>query len=305
MQAKLERTSEMLYSLDKEQVNKLTYTYSLADFQNAEMLVAIFKTDPDIVREILPKPLKTSSDAYGMAFVARYPETNFGCVYNEGALFLNCEFKGERGAYCLSMPVDDDIAMAGGREYYGYPKKMAENISLERNGDYVVGSVIRKGTEIIRIECQLDQDAPDDVFENLAYPTEDWDGIKCQKFISFPFKYFPSPSGNSFDYFPRLIREPVLFRPLGKLRAGTGQICLGCTAYEPLGVIPVNSISNIAYGVFHNTMLPGRVVGRVWNPLRFSKHAFFKVDSVPTIIDHFDADQIEQSKTIMQKAKRY
>ena len=295
----------MLYSLKKEQLDKLTNAYMLADFQNAEMLFAIFKTDPDIVQEILPKPLKPSLDAYGIVFVARYPETNFGCIYNEGALFLNCEFKGERGVYCLSMPVDDDMAMIGGREYYGYPKKMAERISLERNGDQVVGYVSRKGTEIIRIECQLDQNAPADLFENLAYPAEDWDGIKCQKFVSFLFKYFPSPSGDSFDYFPRLIREAVLFRPIGELRAGTGRVSLGCTDYDPLGVIPVNSISNIAYGVFHNTMLPGRIVGRVWNPLRFSKHAFFKVDSVPTIINHFDANQIEQSKTIMQKAKRY
>ncbi len=30
--------------------------------------------------------------------------------------------------YCLSMPVDDDMAMAGGREAFGYPKKMAEVI---------------------------------------------------------------------------------------------------------------------------------------------------------------------------------
>ena len=295
----------MLYSLEKDQLDKLANAYTLADFQNAEMLFAVFKTDSSVVQEILPQPLKPSSDAYGIVFVGSYPETNFGCIYNEGALFLNCEFKGERGVYCLSMPVDDDMAMIGGREYYGYPKKMAERISLERNGDHVVGCVVRKGTELIRIECHLEKDAPDDLFGNLAYPTEDWNGIKCQKFVSFLFKYFPSPSSDNFDYFPRLVREPVLFRPLGKLRAGTGKVSLGCTDYDPLGVIPVHSISNIAYGVFHNTMLPGRVVGRVWNPLRFIKHAFFKVDSVPTIINNFDPNQIDKSKTIMQKAKRY
>lgn len=295
----------MLYSLKKDQLDKLLNSYFLADFLNAEMLFAIFRTAPDIVQEILPQPLKPSLDAYGIAFVARYSDTNFGCVYNEGALFLNCEFKGERGIYCLSMPVDDDMAMIGGREFYGYPKKMAERISLESNGNYVVGCVTRKGTEIIRIECQLENEAGDDLFGNLAYPTEDWDGIKCQKLVSFLFKHFPSPSGDNLDYFPRLIREPILLRPIGKLRAGTGKIFLGCTASDPLGVIPVNSISNITYGLFHNTMLPGKIVGRVWNPFRFMKHACFKMDLVPTIIDNFDPNQVERSKTIMQKAKRY
>ncbi len=295
----------MLYSLNKDQVEKLAAAGSLADFTNAEMVLVIFKTDPNLVREILPLPLTPAPEAHGIAFVASYPETNFGCVYREGALFLNCEFKGERGFYCLSMPVDDDMAMVGGRESFGYPKKMAERISLDRNGNSVVGSVVRKGTEIIRVECQLGQDASDDAFENLAYPTEDWNGIQCQKVISFLFKYFPSPSGDTFDYFPRLIREPVLFRPLGKLRAGTGKLSLGCTAYDPLGVIPVNSISSIAYGLFHNTMLPGKVMARVWNPLRFIKHAYFKVDIAPTVLDNFDPSQIEQLKAIRQKLRQY
>lgn len=295
----------MLYSLSKDQVGKLAGAGTLADFTNAEMLFVIFKTDPDVVREILPRPLVPSPQAHGIAFVASYPETNFGCVYHEGALFLNCEFRGEHGFYCLSMPVDDDMAMVGGREFYGYPKKMAQRISLDRSGDSVVGSVIRKGAEIIRIECDLGPDASDDAFEDLAYPAEDWNGIKCQKVVCFLFKYFPSPSGDTFDYLPRLIREPVLFRPLGKLKAGIGKLSLGCTAYDPLGVIPVNSISAMTYGLFHNTMLPGKVVARVWNPLRFLKHAYFKVDSAPTILDSFHPGQIEQSKAIRQKLRRY
>ncbi len=294
----------MLYSLKKEQLDKMANSYIVPDFPNAEMIFAIFETNRDIVHEILPHPLKPSADARGVAFVGKYPETNFNPGYNEGALLLNCEFKGERGAYCLSMPVDDDMAMVGGREVYGYPKKIADGISLERKDATVIGSVTRKGTEIIRIECQLTHDTPDDFFGKLAYPTEDWDGVKCQKVVSFLFKHFPGPGGN-LDYLPRLIREPVLFRSLGKLKTGIGEIKLSSTEYDPLGEIPVESIISIFYGRFHNTMLPGKVVGRVWNPLRFIKHAFFKTDIVPIILDNFDPDQVEKAKGIAQKAKKY
>ncbi len=294
----------MLYSLNKEQLGKLAKTHLVADFPNAEMLFAIFETNPDIVREVLPHPLKPASVARAVAFVAKYPETNFGCVYNEGALLLNCEFKGEQGAYCLSMPVDDDMAMIAGRETYGYPKKIADAITLESSGSTVVGRVSRKGTEIIRIECQLDRDTPDDFFGGLAYPTEDWDGAKCQKVVSFLFKYFPGP-GDKFDYLPRLVREPVFFRSLGKLKTGNGQIKLSSTKYDPLAEIPVKSIVSIFYGRFHNTMLPGKVVGRVWNPLRFIRHAFFKTDMVPTLLENFDPSQIDKAKMILKKAKKY
>jgi acetoacetate decarboxylase len=305
MKNRSERRTKMLYSLKKEQLEKLANSYILADFPNAEVLLAIFETNPDIVREVLPHPLEPSSDARGVAFVGRYPETHFAPPYNEGALLLNCEFKGERGTYCLSMPVDDDTSMIAAREYYGYPKKIADAITLESDGTTAVGSVIRKGTEILRIECQLDNDAPDDFLGSLSYPTEDWDGIKCQKVVFFSFKYFPSPGGKGFDYLPRLIREPVLLRPLGKLKTGNGQIKLSSTIYDPLGEIPVESMISIVYGRFHNTMLPGKVVGRVWNPLRFMKHAFFKTDMFPTIIESFDPNQVDKAKLIAQKAKKY
>jgi acetoacetate decarboxylase len=294
----------MLYNLSKGQLDKVMKATTLSEFTNAEILLASFKTNPEVIREILPKPLKPSPDSSGTVFVARYPQTNFGSVYNEGALFLNCEFKGERGGYCLSMPVDEDMAMIGGREIYGYPKKMAEKISLERNGDHVIGSVIRKGTELIRMECQLEKEAPGDILGNLASVTEDWEGVKCYKFISFLFKHFLSPGSDSFDYFPRLVREAILFRPTGNLKIGTGNVTLRSSACDPLGEIPVESVSIMMHGFFHNSMLPGKVVGRVWNPFRFLKHAFFKIDYIPELLENFDPNQIEQVRTIIKQAKK-
>ena len=295
----------MLYCLSPKDLDKLANIHFLADFPNAEMLIATFETDPDVARQILPKPLTFSKDNLARAFVARYPETNFGCVYNEGALFLNCEFRGERGSYCLSMPVDDDMALIGGRETYGYPKKMADQITLENDDVSVIGSVTRKGTEILRIECTLGGDAPDDAMAGFGFPTKDWNDQPCQKLISFLFKHFPSAGGKSFDYFPRLIREPVLFRPAGALQTGTGSVTLKSTPVDPLGEIVVGPIKSMFYGKFHNTMLPGKVVKRVWNPMKFIKHAFFKNDYLPTILNNFDSTQVERDKKIYHMAKNY
>ncbi len=53
------------------------------------------------------------------------------------------------------MPVTDDTALIAGREVYGFPKQIAERIELSRSASAVVGSVVRKGTEILRIEATL------------------------------------------------------------------------------------------------------------------------------------------------------
>jgi acetoacetate decarboxylase len=295
----------MLYHLSQEQFDQLSKLNFLADFPRAEMLLATFRTDFEIAKNIIPEPLQITKEAFATAFVARYPETNFGCVYNEGALFLNCEYKGEKGVYCLSMPVDDDMAMISGRENFGYPKKLAEQIKLEKEARRVVGSVIRKGVEILRLECQLENEASAEALKYLGEPALDWDGTPCYKLISFLYKYFQSPDGKRFDYLPRLVREPVLFRSTGKIEQGAGKVILTSSPVDPLGEVPVKEVVVMLYGKWHNTMLPGKVVARAWNPLKFARHAFFKTDLIPTLLKHYDPNQTDKKKSIMRLAKRY
>lgn len=292
----------MLYHLSKEQVDYLFGLHFIADFQKAEMLLAYFKTEFKVVKEILPPPLKALEEPLAMVFVAKYPETNFGCVYNEGALLVQCQYKGEYGYYCLSMPVDDDMAMISGRETFGFPKKLADKISLEIENDLVTGSVFRKGVEILKIECRLEKESDGSI---IGDPIVDWDGLTGFKATNFLFKYFTGPDNGGFDYFPRLIREPVLFRPVGKLMQGKGRVILASTPSDPLGEVPVGTIVNMLYGKWHNTMLPGKVIGMTWNPIRFARNSFFKTDFAPTLLSSYDPKSLARRKEIFNKAKRY
>jgi acetoacetate decarboxylase len=146
----------MPYVLSREEFRwLLTVGPFLAEFPGAEMLAVRFRTDRDVVARLLPRPLTAPVDAYGLAFVAHYPDTNFGVTYREGALCVDAGYRGETGFYCLAMPVDNDVAMVEGREVFGYPKKVADHITLERSEQHVVGSVVRRGSEILRIEGDL------------------------------------------------------------------------------------------------------------------------------------------------------
>ena len=200
----------MLYCLKKEELEKLKRTHFIPEFINAEALFATYVTDENAAREIIPKPLLPTKIPLASVFVARYPQTNFGSIYNEGALFLRCEYKKETGLYCLSMPVDEDMAMVGGREQLGYPKKMADKITLEKTENRIIGSVIRKKEEILRIECELMKEVPSNYMDDVGVQTEDWDGTACYRLIAFLYKFFPSPGGMRFDHLPRLIRQPTL-----------------------------------------------------------------------------------------------
>jgi acetoacetate decarboxylase len=274
----------MLYALTNAELDRLRGRRLVPHFSGAEMLFATYRTDPGVVRKILPNPLDPPRDPLATVFVARYPETNFGCIYNEGALFLHAEHKGEHGLYCLSMPVDDDTALIAGREQLGFPKKMAE-IALHRSEDEVVGTVTRKGTEILRIEADLSERAvPSSELERLGQPSKDWNDAPCTRVVSHLFKFFPSPDAAGFDYLPRLIRQVTLLRPREGTRLGTGSVTVTSSSTDPLGEVPVREVVGTFHGVFDNTMLPGRVVRRTWNPFRFARHAFFKTDVAPALL---------------------
>jgi acetoacetate decarboxylase len=254
----------------------------LAQFTGAEMLAVSFRTDPKVVAAVLPRPLRPAGDPLAVAFVARYPETNFGVTYSEGALFVAAGYRGERGLYCLSMPVDDDTAMVCGREQFGFPKKMADRITLDRDGAHVAGSVVRNGAELLAIEGEfVDPQRPGTHL--IGVPSSDLNGGPCEKGVSFLFKYFPAADGGPFEHSPELVRQVSLFRPRPGQLTGTTKLVLGSTTCDPLGEIPVREIVAAGYGVFDNTMLPGRVVRRIYNQWRFVPKSLFKNDAFALI----------------------
>ena len=169
---------------------------------------------------ILPRPLRSPTNPLALAFVARYPETSFGTVYNEGALFVQAEHRGRSGMYCVSMPVDDDMAMAGGREVFGYPKKMAESITIGEEGSTVVARAVRKGTEILSIE--INPTTTEGVEKLAMTGVPDPAAPRFFTVNVYTFKHFTAPSMRGFDYVPRLIAEPVVLRPTPMCDVGPG-----------------------------------------------------------------------------------
>ena len=240
-----------------------------SDFYDAEILSVIYETKQEIVEKILPKPLKPTDRPLAMIFIGRYPKTNFGVTYDESGLFLLCDFKGEQGVYCLAMHVTNDIAMAGGREIFGYPKKIA-NIHFERKDNKFIGWGERKGIRYVEINANITRKATEKEVSELI-----WGGYKTTWNI-FNFKHFPNPKGTGFDYWPRLIKEGVTFKRK-TIELGDVDIKFQYSETDPWQEVEVVKKIETIYTVADNYMLKGKVVARV-NPLKFAPYAFLKWD---------------------------
>ncbi|MHA1267025.1 MAG: acetoacetate decarboxylase family protein [Candidatus Helarchaeota archaeon] len=126
-------------------------------YRNAEIVTVVYSIGRDAVSEIVPPPLKTVKSPMVMAFIGWYPETTIG-PYHEAATFIQAYYKPEEGKriegfYCNSMFVDSDIAMAAGREIWGYPKKLA-HMEVKKEGNKVIAILNRKNIEVVRIVCE-------------------------------------------------------------------------------------------------------------------------------------------------------
>jgi len=245
----------------------------LYEFYDAEMLRVMWETKPEIVERLLPPPLKPAARPLATAFVAHYPQTNFGPGYHEGALFLRADFQGVEGNYCLAMPVTGDLAMAGGREEFGYPKKLA-NIEFKRSGDRLEGRIERHGLRFFEVRATLSGKTNADEFQKLVVSEASEEGT-----VAYNFKHFFAPDGGGFDYNPRLVRERVILRP-GVVEWGEAEVVLSPSDYDPWSEVEVVRILGAAYTVGHNTMLRGNVVAEV-DPVAFAPYALLKWDWWP------------------------
>jgi len=121
---------------------------------NARVLAVEVAVSPQAASAWLPEALVRSEPATATLFVADYPETSFGIAYRESGILLHASDARGPAAHCAWMVVDDDAALILGREMLGFPKKIAE-IALEERDEAAVGTVRRRGTEIVRIEAAL------------------------------------------------------------------------------------------------------------------------------------------------------
>jgi len=275
---------KMKFKLDDDEVAKVMSAMSstTADFYDAEMVMIMFMTDRKVMKKLVPKPLKPSPVPLVSVFFAKYPRTNFGSVYNEAAMGLAVDFKGEQGSYCLTMPVTEDMALILGREIYGYPKKIADEISLNKTKDGLNCRYVRRGTELLKLSMPFEKEMDSkELVEMLGRLTmqeldkEEWD------VSSFNFKYFPSPTLTGFDYKPRLIKQVTTFRPVGKMQVSeTFELDLKSSEVDQLGIIPFSKPLIGFYGIFNNSMHAGEVVAEA-DEEKFMPYAYSKVDYMP------------------------
>src|SRR5271169_151652 len=98
-------------------------------FFNREYFVITYRTDPEALAAVVPEPLEVIEPVVKYEFIRMPDSTGFG-DYTETGQVIPVRFRGpdgavQEGGYVHAMYLDDNSPIAGGREIWGFPKKLA------------------------------------------------------------------------------------------------------------------------------------------------------------------------------------
>jgi len=106
-------------------------------FHNREFLIITYRTDAKKLRQLVPEPLQIGEPLVKFEFIRMPDSTGFG-DYTESGQVIPVSFQGRKGGYSHCMFLNDHPPIAGGRELWGFPKKLAQP-TLKAETDTLVG----------------------------------------------------------------------------------------------------------------------------------------------------------------------
>jgi acetoacetate decarboxylase len=208
-------------------------------------LTASYETDPEVVAAVLPPPLEPTDQPLVRVSVARVDLGRGLPPFGAGTVAVQARHDGAVGNYPLVMPMSTEQSVIGGRETFGEPKKLAQ-VTLEQDGDLVIGRVTRLGITFVELTGT--------VVETLEAPDD-------QDRVDFYFKFLPAPDGKGFDAEPSLVycHRHETYRSLARV---DGRVTLTESRFDPVADLPVRRLVSMTLSERRATQR-GEIVTRV------------------------------------------
>ncbi|WP_028387736.1 acetoacetate decarboxylase [Legionella fairfieldensis] len=120
-------------------INSPSYPRGPYRFVNREYFIITYETDMELLRDVVPAPLEVAEPLVHFEVIRMPDSTGFG-DYTESGQVISVYYKGKKGSYTHAMYLDDQPPIFGGREIWGFPKKLAQpRLAIEK--DTLVGTL--------------------------------------------------------------------------------------------------------------------------------------------------------------------
>jgi acetoacetate decarboxylase len=188
-------------------------------YRGCPQLLVSFRSTAHAVRKLVPQPLVPNPDDVMFLMIGQMNSDEFG-TNREAFLAVPASFGALEGNYAVALYLDNDAAIASGRELWGWPKKAAE-FRIEEHDGVVTATATRGGVEIIGARLEISGPAtPDDL---RLEPT--W----------FNLKLIPSIVPDAAPEVMQITSTTLENVRASEARTGPASVAFASTASDPLG----------------------------------------------------------------------
>jgi acetoacetate decarboxylase len=198
---------------------------------NMNAIKAWYRTEPGLVEKLIPAPLEPHADPMVRVVISRvFVDLNGGMDFGAATFGVNCMYKGKEGIYEITMPMEGEGVVVGGRETYGEPKKIAD-VTASKNGDDCLATVTRHGITYLELKGKATESLETSSFTDDVY---------C-------FKVFPSCEQHKpVDQNPLLVRINM-HRTQSVHMKIDGEIILRESPVDPVVDLPVKEMISLTW----------------------------------------------------------
>jgi len=214
-------------------------------YVDREYMIVTYRTDPAKLKALVPEPLQVEEPLVRYEFMRMPNSTGFG-DYTETGQVIPVSLGGRKGGYTHCMFLNGESPIAGGRELWGFPKKLASP-SLRVEVDTLVGTLDYGPVRVVTATMGYKHKAADlgAIAASLAVP-------------NFLLKIVPHVDGTS-----RICELAEYYLEDVKLKGawtGPGAIALYPHALAPIAELPVLEVVSAVHIIADLTLGLGKVV---------------------------------------------
>lgn len=217
-------------------------------FMRREFMVITYRTDLDALRAVVPEPLEVVEPLVKYEFIRMPDSTGFG-DYTESGQVIPVQLRTarglEQGAYVHAMYLNDHPPIAGGRELWGFPKKLASP-QFDYETDTIVGTLDYGKLRVAKATMGFKHRAlePGPILAGIAQP-------------NFLLKIIPHVDGT-----PRiceLVRYHMVDVTLHGAWTGPASLELHPHALAPVAELPMRKVESAVHYIADMTLALGTV----------------------------------------------
>jgi acetoacetate decarboxylase len=211
-----------------EEIAAIERAFSEPHFVRGERFLVSFLTHPSTHARLLPPPLQPAEQPLVIVGIGRWQSNCVG-DYAGGSISLAARHDGVPGGFAVAMWMDNEPAVAFGRDVFGEPKKLAST-NLIQSGDTARAWIERGGVRLVDIEGELGEDLGSGETEAVAY------NIRSR----------PAADGIGLDG-PAVLTAATFRTSIKVRREGRGSVILRGTIHDPVDELEVVSVLGAEY----------------------------------------------------------